>query len=106
MNLNFQYCKRCNSCLKQMDASFFPSSEKNLCLYCYENVHNRTLHKLRGLLGVQDVPSRKQSTTFKKEICPKCCSPSVRKARLKEAKHSMCFCKNCNNIWDSEGKKG
>jgi hypothetical protein len=97
--LNFQYEKQCSGCSNLFDAAFYPFSNTTLCLYCYEKKHNKTLHKLRELLTLPDLPSVKQ---LDKPQCPKCKSSSTRRARLKEMNHSEYFCKDCLLMWEIE----
>lgn len=48
------------------DAKLFPYKGADLCLYCYEKEHGRTLHSFRKKLGIKDEYkkiSRKNSQT-------------------------------------------
>ncbi len=87
----------CQSCKKKFDSSYFPYIVQRICLYCYEQKHNKTLHKLRYLLALPEKKSIKQQ---EKPYCPRCNSNLTRKAKFKKMVHSEYFCKSCFLIWN------
>jgi hypothetical protein len=95
----YQYLRTCDKCRKSIDAAYFPSLTKELCIWCYEKKHKKTLHKMRKRLELPD------QSPFKKDLikqqCPNCGSKRTRKARLKEKFHKKYFCKECQYIWEA-----
>lgn len=53
------------------DSKYFPYKSSELCVYCYEQKHSRTLHEFRKKLGIKDErQGRRKSnidTKFKRE---------------------------------------
>ena len=49
------------------DAKYFPFKNSDLCVYCYEDEHSRTLHTFRKKLGIQGTRTKRKQTTRKKK---------------------------------------
>lgn len=101
-------CEKCNII---KESKFFPYKSRPLCLWCYEKIHNKTLHAVREKLGLSKfetsrkskknalIPSQKSSQSIAgKPLCPSCKSSRVEKKGRRYGKQRY-VCKNCKKNW-------